>query len=62
MGQTALSLNGISPLKLRTASSEGKNDLGRQDPWILIESKTERKIKQTRVQLEDLGTSNPLEI
>jgi len=58
-GQGAPPLNGISPLKLRLISLEEEEDLDQQDPWILVEP---RKAEQTRSQLGDLGTSDPLEI
>lgn len=62
VGQTASSSNGISPLKLRTILLEGKKDLDQQDLWITVESKNKKKLNKTEVQLEDLGTSEPLEI
>ncbi|OXB84578.1 UNVERIFIED_CONTAM: hypothetical protein H355_008054 [Colinus virginianus] len=61
-GQTVLPSNGTSPLKLRPILLEEEKNLHQQDPWILVESKNEKKAKQIEIQLEDLGTSDPLEI
>ncbi|POI28167.1 hypothetical protein CIB84_008083 [Bambusicola thoracicus] len=59
--QFALS-NGTSTLKLKPISLKGKEDLNQQDPWILVKFKYKKKAKQTKIQLEDLGTSDPLEL
>ena len=59
--QTASISNGTSPLKLRSISLGGKKDLDQQDYWILDESKNKKKAKQSKIQLEDLRTSDPLE-
>ena len=61
-GQGAPPLNGISPLKLRLISLEEEEDLDQQDPWILVESMKKKKAKQTKIQLDYLGTSDPLEL
>lgn len=57
-GQAASPFKGISPLKLRPIALEGEKDLHQQDPWILGVPK---KAEQTKSQLEDLQTSDPLE-
>ena len=36
--------------------------MDQQDLWITVESKNKKKLNKTEVQLEDLGTSDPLEI
>lgn len=61
-GPTAPPLNVSSPLKLRPISLEGEKNLDQQNSWILVESKNRKKAKQAKIQLEDLGTSIPLEI
>lgn len=35
--------------------------MDQQDYWILDESKNKKKAKQSKIQLEDLRTSDPLE-
>jgi len=62
IGRTALLSNGTSPLKLRSISLEEEKDLGQKDSSIQVESKNKKKAKQTKIQLEDLGTSDPFEI
>ena len=54
MGQTDSSSNGIFLLKLRNISLDGEKHLKQQNPWIPDESKNKRKIKKTKVPLEDL--------
>lgn len=54
-------MNGISPLNLGNISLGVEKDLNQQDPWIPVESKNKRKIK-TKIQTEDLGTSDSVEI
>lgn len=49
--------NGTSPLKL-TISLGGEKDLHQQDTWIPVKSKNKKKVKQVKIQLEDLGTSD----
>ena len=64
-GQTALPSNGTSPLKLRTISLEGEKYLDEQDPWILVGSQNNRKIRKTEVQRRGSGKeseSDPQEI
>ena len=61
-GQAAPPLNRTSSLKLRPMSLEGEKHLDQQDPWILVEPKNKKKAKQTKIQLEDLGTSDLLEV
>ena len=36
--------------------------MDQQDLWITVESKNKKKLNKTEVQLEDLETSEPLEI
>jgi len=60
-GQTASPSNGTS-LKLKPISLKKEEDLDEQDPWILVEFKNKKKAKQTKIQLDYLGTSDPLEL
>lgn len=62
-GRIVPSTTSISPLKMRTISLNEEKDPDQQDSWILVEPKNKRKSNQIgKVWLEDLRTSDPLEI